>query len=70
MKNQDPFIGLRLLDTYTVLEKLGEGSFGRIYKATSSSESVALKIEKHRPGHSLLENESLIMSAVYGRKYY
>lgn len=35
MENQDPFIGLRLLDTYTVLEKLGEGSFGRIYKATS-----------------------------------
>ena len=70
MENQDPFIGLRLLDTYTVLEKLGEGSFGRIYKATSSSESVALKIEKHRLGHSLLENESLIMSAVSGSKYY
>ena len=66
MEKQDPFIGLRFLDTYTVISKLGEG----IYQATSSSESVALKIEKHRPGHSLLENESSIMSAVYGRIYY
>lgn len=70
MEKQAPFIGLRFLDTYTVISKLGEGSFGRIYKATSSSESVALKIEKHRPGHSLLEKESSIMSAVYGRIYY
>ena len=31
----DPFIGQTLLERHTVVKKLGEGSFGRIYKATS-----------------------------------
>lgn len=69
-QKNDPFLGQKLLDDYTVIKKLGEGSFGRIYKATSSSsDNVAMKIEKRRQGHSLLENEATIMSAIYGRKY-
>ena len=67
----DPFIGQTLLGRYTVVKKLGEGSFGRIYKATSlTMENVALKVEKRRQNHPLLLNESSIMSAIPGRIYY
>ena len=67
----DPFIGQTLLERYTVVKKLGEGSFGRIYKATSlTMENVALKVEKRRQNHPLLLNESSIMSAIPGRRYY
>ena len=70
-QTNDPFIGQKLLERFTVVKKLGEGSFGRIYKATSlTNENVALKIEKRRPNHSLLLNESSIMSAIPGRIYY
>lgn len=70
-QTNDPFIGQKLLERFTVVKKLGEGSFGRIYKATSlTNENVALKIEKRRLNHSLLLNESSIMSAIPGRIYY
>lgn len=70
-QTNDPFIGQKLLERFTVVKKLGEGSFGRIYKATSlTNENVALKIEKRRLNYSLLLNESSIMSAIPGRIYY
>ena len=66
-QNQDFFIG-RKFQNYTLIEKIGEGSFGMIYKAESQSELVAFKFEKPRPNHiSLLEIEYEIMKYLAGK---
>lgn len=62
-KNEDHLIGNKLLSKYTIIKKLGQGSFGCIYKARKNNKLFALKIEKNwKKGHSLLQNESYIMS--------
>jgi len=67
INKQDFFIG-RKFQNYTLIEKLGEGSFGMIYKAESQSELVAFKFEKPRPNHiSLLEIEYTIMKNLAGK---
>jgi predicted Ser/Thr protein kinase len=63
---KDQFLGKVLFQKYLLTKKLGEGSFGRIYKATTKTDSFAFKIEKKRIHHSLLENEANIMSKLQG----
>ena len=46
MYKQDKFVGRTLLKKYNIVRKLGEGSFGCIYKAVHKSQFYALKIEK------------------------
>ena len=66
-KNQDFLIG-RKFQNYTLTEKIGEGSFGMIYKAESKSDLVAFKFEKPRPNHiSLLDLEYKIMKELAGK---
>ena len=50
---------------YKCIKKLGEGSFGMIYKAEFENEYYALKIE-HKNSINLLENEAQIMSILKG----
>ena len=50
------------------VKKLGEGSFGMIYKAKYKEEEFALKFENRKKGQSLLQSEAYIMSYLKGRK--
>lgn len=47
---------------YKLLEKIGSGSFGSIYKAENirTNELVAIKVESIQSGTKLLKNESII----------
>jgi serine/threonine protein kinase len=47
---------------YQIIEELGEGSFGKIYKGENirTNELVAIKIETIQNGNKLLKNESII----------
>ena len=53
---------------YLTVKKLGEGSFGMIYKAKFKEEEYALKFENRKRGQSLLQSEAYIMSYLKGRK--
>ena len=53
---------------YLTVKKLGEGSFGLIYKAKFKEEEYALKFENRKRGQSLLQSEAYIMSYLKGRK--
>ena len=47
---------------YKIIEELGEGSFGKIYKGENvrTGELVAIKVESIQHGNKLLKNESII----------
>ena len=51
---------------YRCIEKLGQGSFGCIYKGLYNKDFYALKFESIRSGHNLLENEAMIMNILRG----
>ena len=51
---------------YRCIKKLGEGSFGMIYKAEYNDEYFALKFEDRLKGSNLLETEAAIMSYLKG----
>jgi serine/threonine protein kinase len=51
---------------YRCIKKLGEGSFGMIYKAEYNDEYFALKFENATKGNNLLESEAAIMSYLKG----
>ena len=62
----DPIIGKKFFSKYRAIKKLGEGSFGKVYKAEYNNEYFALKIENKAKGQSLLENEATIMTYLKG----
>lgn len=51
-----------IANKYKLLEKIGEGSFGSIYKGINSrtGENVAIKIESIEKNMKLLKNESIV----------
>ena len=75
MQNKKPninilenLIGHTFFNKYKLVQKLGEGSFGMIFKAESPNGNVAFKFEKKRPNkRSLLKNESQIMIYLKGK---
>ena len=65
---EDPLIGQKLLNKYTIIKKLGEGSFGLIYSVKSQHNFYAAKLESRNRGQNLLENEACIMYYLGGKK--
>ena len=61
-------INKTFFNKYKCIKKLGEGSFGMIYKAVFNDEEYALKFENRKKGQSLLQSEAYIMSYLKGRK--
>jgi len=55
---------------YKTQNKLGEGSFGKIYSAVNlqTGENFALKFEERSANHNLLEQEACILRYLQGRK--
>ena len=64
----DPLIGQKLLNKFTLIKKLGEGSFGSIYSAKSQHNWYAVKLESRKHGQNLLENEACIMCYLRGKR--
>ena len=73
LKNNQNVLGDHLLnqvffDKYKLVKKLGEGSFGMIFKAESPDGKYAFKFEKKRPNkRTLLKSESNIMIYLQGK---
>ena len=64
--NKDPILNKKYFSKYKAIKKLGEGSFGKVYKAVYKGEYYALKFESHSDGQNLLEGEATIMSYLKG----
>ena len=73
LNNNNQVLGDHLLNQvffnkYKLVKKLGEGSFGMIFKAESPDGKFAFKFEKKRPNkRTLLKNESHIMMYLKGK---
>ena len=60
--NKDPLLNKIFFSKYKTIKKLGEGSFGKVYKASYNNELFAIKFEKKSSNQSLLESEATIMN--------
>ena len=65
-KTKDPLLNEIFFDKYKTIKKLGEGSFGKVYKAEYNGEYFALKFESRSRPKSLLEMEGTIMTYLQG----
>ena len=64
--NNDPIIGKLFFSKYKAIKKLGEGSFGKVYKAEYNGDYYAIKMENKSKEQGLLELEATIMSYLKG----
>ena len=64
--SSDEIIGQTFFNKYYCIKKLGQGSFGTIYKANYEKEEYAIKIEDKNLNYNLLENEAGIMNYLKG----
>ena len=62
----DPIIGKIFFSKYKAIKKLGEGSFGKVYKAEFNGDEYAIKMEYKSKEQGLLEIEATIMSYLKG----
>ena len=63
----DPILGKKFFSKYRAVKKLGEGSFGKVYKAEYNNEYYALKFENRlKNQQNMLENEATIMTYLKG----
>ena len=61
-KKIDTLIGRKFFNKYTLIKKLGEGSFGAVYEAKDENDDLyAIKLEDKNKEQNLLENEAYIM---------
>ena len=65
-EKRDNILGNKFFGKYKCVKKLGEGSFGSIYKAEYNGNYFALKFESIEKGQNLLENEATIMEYLKG----
>ena len=62
----DPFLDVLFFSKYRTVKKLGEGSFGCVYKAEYDDEYYALKMEDISLDYDLLENEATVLNYLQG----
>ena len=62
----DPLLNSTFFSKYKTIKKLGEGSFGSVYKAIYEGEYYALKLEDISEEYDLLENEATIVNYLQG----
>ena len=65
-KIKDPLLFKKYFTKYRTVKKLGEGSFGKVYKAEYKGEYYAAKFEERNKGQNLLQNEANIMGYLKG----
>ena len=63
---KDPLLNILIFKKYRTVKKLGEGSFGNVYKAFYDDEYYALKMEDISLDYDLLENEATILNYLQG----
>ena len=66
---EDDIFSKLIFSKYKLVEKLGEGSFGKVYKASYNSKYYAIKFENREEGQDLLKNEATIMSYLKGNPH-
>ena len=62
----DPLLDTLFFSKYRTVKKLGEGSFGCVYKAIFDDEYYAMKMEDISLDYDLLENEATILNYLQG----
>ena len=65
-EEEDKIFSKLIFGKYKLVQKLGEGSFGKVFKATYNSKYYAIKFENREEGQDLLKNEARIMSYLKG----
>ena len=65
-RTQDPLLFKKYFSKYRTIKKIGEGSFGKVYKAEYDGEYYAVKFEDRNKGQNLLEAEATIMTYLKG----
>ena len=68
-ENDDELFSKLIFNKYKLIKKLGEGSFGKVYKAEYNSKYYAIKFEVREGGQDLLKNEATIMSYLKGNPH-
>ena len=63
---KDPIINTLFFGKYKAIKKLGEGSFGKVYKVEYNNKTYAMKLESKRHSQGLLESEATIMTYLKG----
>ena len=64
--NNDHLLNKIFFQKYRTIKKLGEGSFGKVYKAEYNKIYYAMKFENKTRNPSLLESEATIMNYLRG----
>ena len=65
-EEKDPLLECLFFSKYKTIQKLGEGSFGKVYKAVYDGEYYALKMEDASQNYNLLEIEATILQYLQG----
>ena len=58
----DPVIGKVFFLKYKIIKRLGEGAFGKVYKAEYNGINFAVKVEERTDNDGILEKEATIMN--------
>ena len=65
-ENNDPLLNTIFFSKYKPIKKLGEGSFGKVYKVEYNNQYYAIKMENKEHSQGLLESEATIMTYLKG----